>query len=77
MSLTTIKVPVELRERISADAKARGVTAADLIAQALDELERQQRWAKVGAVFSDLAPDDDYWDEVRAWDAISAGLPDE
>lgn len=77
MALTTIKVPVDLRERISTSARARGVTAAALITEALDELDRQQRWAAVGTAFADLSPDDDYWDEVRAWDAISAGLSDE
>lgn len=77
MAVTTIKVPVELRERISTSAKARGVTAATLLAEALDELDRQQRWAAVGAAFAALDPDDDYWDEVKAWDALSAGLPDE
>ncbi len=77
MAITTIKVPVELRERISASAKARGVPAATLLTEALDELDRQQRWAAVGAAFAALGPDDDYWDEVRAWDALSAGAQDE
>ena len=74
MVLTTIKVPVELRDRISSDAKARGVPTAVLLTELLDEWEHRQRMSAVGEVFATLATDDEYWDEVRAWDDIASGL---
>lgn len=77
MALTTIKVPVELRDRISRDAKERGVTAAALLNQLLDDAERARRMEAVGAAFATLKDDDEYWDDVRAWDAIEAGSPRE
>jgi len=72
MGLTTIKVPVELRDRISRDAKARGVTAAVLLAELLDDAERRRRMAAVGEAFATLEDGDEYWDDVRAWDKIEA-----
>jgi len=72
MGLTTIKVPVELRDRISRDAKARGVTAAALLSELLDDAERRRRMAAVGEAFATLEDDDEYWDDVRAWDKIEA-----
>lgn len=74
MALTTIKVPVELRDRISSDAKARGVPTAVLLTELLDEWEHRQRMSAVGEAFATLATDDEYWDEVRAWDDIASGL---
>lgn len=77
MATTTIKVPVELRERIGARAKAVGVTAATLLSDLLDEADKRDRWAQVGEMFSDMPPDDDYWEEMAAWDAIAVGATDE
>ncbi len=69
--MTTIKVPKELRERISRDAARRGVTAAALISDLLDRDEREQRLAAVGEAYA-AAPDADYAEETTAWDAASA-----
>lgn len=77
MALTTIKVPVDLRDRISSDAKARGVTTAMLLTEVLDEWEHRQRMTAVGQAFATLTPGDEYWDEVRAWDVIASGLPND
>ena len=75
MASTTIKVTVELRERVSREAKRRGVTAAALLAEALDELDRQQRWEDVRQAYASLPADEGYGDEVRAWDVtLSDGL---
>jgi len=74
MGLTTIKVPVELRDRISRDAKARGVTAAALLNELLDDAERTRRMRALGEAFAAVDDDDEYWDDVRAWDAIEAGV---
>ena len=77
MALTTIKVPVELRDRISTDAKAHGVPTAVLLRELLDDWEHRRRMAAVGQAFATLAPEDEYWDEVRAWDVIASGLADD
>lgn len=78
MTMTTIKVPVELRERISANAKSHGVTAATLIAAALDDFERRARWEKVQKAYAALEDEDGYWEEFHEWDAVLAdGLTDE
>jgi len=72
MGTTTIKVPVELRDRINRDAQDRGMTAARLIEQLLDGYERRQRMEAFGRAFRDA--DDGYWDEFRDWDvALSDG----
>jgi predicted transcriptional regulator len=89
MPLTTIKVPVELRDRVSEDARARGVSMSALLAELVDEYERAQRFAAVRRAYADLpAADDyetddyetdDYAAETREWDSALAadGLPSE
>ncbi len=66
MTTTTIKVPVELRDRINRDAQARGVTAARLIEGLLDGHDRHARMQAFGAAFR--SADHSYRDELRAWD---------
>lgn len=57
-------------------AKARGITYAALLMEALDERDRRLRREAVGETFALLSPDDDDWDELRHWDALlSDGLP--
>lgn len=63
---TTIKVPVELRDRINRDAQERGVTAAGLIEGLLDAYERRRRMEAFGRAVR--SADQSYWDEFRAWD---------
>jgi hypothetical protein len=63
---TTIKVPVELRDRINRDAQERGVTAAGLIEGLLDGYERRRRMETFGRAFR--GADQSYWDEFRVWD---------
>lgn len=69
---TTIKVPVELRDRINRVAQERGITAAGFIAGLVDGYERRRRMESFGRAFR--GADQDYWDEFRAWDvALSDG----
>lgn len=63
---TTIKVPVELRDRINRDAQERGVTAAGLIEGLLDGYERRRRMEAFGQSFR--SAEREYWDEFRDWD---------
>jgi hypothetical protein len=47
MTMTTIKVPTELRDRLAARAKSENITLAAAIAKALDESEERQFWDAV------------------------------
>ncbi|MGO3147826.1 MAG: hypothetical protein ACTIJ6_09115 [Leucobacter sp.] len=69
MGTTTIKVPVQLRDRINRDAQERGLTASGLIEGLLDGYERRQRMEAFGRAFRGAG--DEYWDEFQAWDTIS------
>lgn len=75
MATTTIKVPVELRDRINHDARERGVTAAGLIEGLLDAYERRQRMEAFGRAVR--GADVTYWDEFRSWDVTLADGPDD
>ena len=67
---TTIKVSVELRDRINRDAQERGVTAAGLIEKLLDGYERRRRMEAFGRAFR--RADQEYRDEFREWDVALA-----
>ncbi len=43
MAMTTIEIPVELRDRINEDARAQGVSAAGFIEQLMDAHDRNRR----------------------------------
>lgn len=64
---TTIKVPVELRDRINRRAREQGDTAAGFLAKLVDNDERQKRMSAFGRAFA--TADDRYWDEFHVWDA--------
>lgn len=66
-SPATIKVSSGLRDRINADAREQGVTAARLIEQLLDDYERRRRMEAFG--FAVRSAEAEYWDEFREWDA--------
>lgn len=72
---TTIKVPVELRDRINRDAQEQGVTAAGLIEKLLDGYERRRRMEAFGRAFR--SADQEYRDEFREWDVALADGRDE
>ena len=64
--MTTIKVPVKLRDRINAEAHQHSMTAASLIETLLDSYVRQARMEKFGKAMR--SADDEYWDEFNKWD---------
>ncbi|MGC3994173.1 MAG: hypothetical protein QM779_08725 [Propionicimonas sp.] len=68
MATTTIKVPVELRDRINHDAREHGTTAAGFIERLLDAYERRQRMEAFGRAVR--SADLTYWDEFRSWDVM-------
>jgi len=67
---TTIKVPVELRDRINRDAQESGVTAAGLIEKLLDGYDRRRRMEAFGRAFR--GAHQEYRDEFREWDVALA-----
>ena len=58
MTVTTIKVPTELRDRLAAKAKHDNLTMAAVIAQALDETDERQFWADVRKAHAALTEED-------------------
>lgn len=75
VSMTTIKVPTQLRDRINRDARERGLPAAGLIESLLDAYERRRRMEAFGRAFR--GADVEYWDEFTSWDLAVGALPDE
>ena len=73
MATTTIKVPVELRDRINRDAREHGVTAAGLIERLPDAYERRQCMEAFGRAVR--GADVTYWDEFRDWDVTGMAEP--
>lgn len=76
MALTTLKVPVELRDRIAGDARSQDKTIAAFLGQLLDEYEHRRRIEAVGEAMRSHPPDADYWTEFAEFDAIGGGLGD-
>lgn len=72
-SMTTIKVSVELRDRIAADAARRGVSMAGLLAELVQQDERRQRFAAVATAYAHGTEDSHGYEAERAsWDATLA-----
>lgn len=69
-TMTTIKVPKHLRERIARNAAKEGLTAAGLIAELLEEHERRERFLAVRRAYA--SPDATYADETEQWDSVAA-----
>lgn len=75
MSMTTIKVPTQLRDRINREARERGLSAAGLIESLLDAYDRRRRMQAFGRAFR--GADAEYWDEFASWDLATGALIDE
>ena len=76
MAQTTLKVPLELRDRIAGGARAQQKTIAGVLGQLVDEWEHRQRMAAVGQAMRENPPDERYWSEFAEFDAIGGGLSD-
>lgn len=68
-SVTTIKVPVEVRDRVAARARRDGTTAAAVISSLLDAAERAERMREVASAYEGGA-DDDYTAELALWEQV-------
>lgn len=56
MTATTIKVPTELRDRLNAEARSAGVTAAQVIEQLFAERARADRFRAMRAARDAMTP---------------------
>jgi hypothetical protein len=68
-TVTTIKVPRSLRERIAARAGQQRMTAAEVIAELLDEADRRARFEAVREAYA--STDASYREETEAWDSLA------
>jgi|GEM_PF-3242776 len=68
--MTSIKVPVQLREQMSVLARERGLTQASLIEQALAAFLRRERMQAAEIAMKAPLPED-YLAEARGWQALS------
>jgi DNA-binding transcriptional regulator/RsmH inhibitor MraZ len=76
MPNTSIKVPIELRDRLSALARRRHVTLAAAITHALDIAERAEFWEQVRTSMPERPPDTTEADDLGR--TLTDGLdPDE
>lgn len=69
MSLTTIKVDHDLRDRLRTAAAARGQSMGAHIAALLDEEDRRARFAAVREAMAASPPDAAYRLEAEEWQA--------
>jgi len=75
-ALTTMKVPVELREQITAEARAQRTTVAGFLSSLLDEYRKERRFQDLKHAIAAQPMDDDYWNEFEEFASLST-VPDE
>lgn len=75
--VTTIRITDETHRRIAQLAKQTGHPMTDVVARAVDALERQLFFADVNQRYEELRADSDAWAEIEAERAVEGGaLPD-
>jgi hypothetical protein len=79
MTVTTIKVETEVRDRLATVARARGITMAALLRDVSSELESRMHWDIIEAAYERLQREDpkawsQYVAELHAWDSVSSDL---
>lgn len=72
-AMTTIKVSPALRDRVNRDANARGLTAAQLLTELVDDYERRKRLEAFGQSFA--SADVEYHADTRSWDLAQTQWP--
>ncbi len=77
MTITTIKVDRDIRDRLAALARKRAATMGALLASVVTRLEDEQRWLDIESGYERLREADpdgwqDYLAELRGWDAGTA-----
>ncbi|MGW0037468.1 type II toxin-antitoxin system antitoxin MazE7 [Gordonia sp. NPDC003376] len=69
MTVTTIKVTVETRDRLKGQAAATGLSLGDYVAHLADKADREARFAAIRAAQAATPPAvmEEYWRESREW----------
>ncbi|MDN5570806.1 MAG: hypothetical protein L0G22_06040 [Propionibacteriaceae bacterium] len=67
MTVTTIKVPVGLRDALKAQAQARGRTLGEHLEALAEAEERNVRWEELRRAVAAHPADAAYAEELRAW----------
>jgi antitoxin MazE7 len=77
MSMTTIKVDTEVRDRLAALAKSRGETLGALLKELVRKAEKETRWAELRISYERLQADPEEWAdylaELHSWTDASDG----
>lgn len=69
MTLTTIKVSTDLRDRLRTAAAARGRTLGEQIEAMLDDSARAERLARLREQLAANPPDEQYLADAAEWQA--------
>ena len=72
ISTTTIKVPVELRDRLAVIARAQGTSLAGAIAHSLEVSEESSFWQQLDAAWADNPPVTGSVTPVTLWKDVLA-----
>jgi predicted transcriptional regulator len=69
MTVTTIKVTSETRDRLKGQAAALGQSLGDYLAHLADKADREARFAAIRAAHAATPADvmEEYWRESRDW----------
>jgi len=69
MTVTTIKVSSETRDRLKVQAAATGESLGDYLARLADKADREVRFAAIRASHAATPPEvmEEYWRETREW----------
>jgi hypothetical protein len=78
MSITTIKVDTDTRDRLSAIAKKRELTLGELVSELTRKAEEEEYWREIHAAYARLRQDPEEWraylDELDAWENVADGV---
>ena len=71
--MTTIKLDSDLRDRLNAEARSRGVTAGSFVEELLETWLREQRFEAMRAAMARTSPADmaSYLEETRSFDELT------
>jgi predicted transcriptional regulator len=77
--MTTIKLDADLRNRLDAEARSRGVTAGSFVEELFELWQREQRFAAIRRAMAAASADElaSYQAEVAELDTLTDDLPDD
>lgn len=75
MATTSMKVPIELRDRIQGASRNETKTMVAFLTHLMDEYDRTHREESLRAAIAASPPDDEYWAEFAAFAGMDAELP--